>query len=185
MALPRSLIAILALATLTEPGQAGSADDEMLGCMLACLSQTADPDSADYRACSVQNCGPAIADTAEPVWRISRAADGSAHWTWIATAEGRLSVSCKPGGPVIASVEGLGGSPATLRLSVDGRPQPVPVLTRDGVHFCAAMPGSPFLRALADGRVLTASQPGHAITLPLKGSRAALAMLLGRCGLRP
>lgn len=135
-----------------------------------CLAQAPAPAAPD------QVPAPALAQPPGPVW-LADPDRRAAEIRW----QGRsLAYRCDAEGAQII-IEGLGGGGSALSFVVDGQRLDAPFETRNGIHYAEAAVGSPLVEALMAGRqaVIVAGQV--TLSLPLAGSRRAIAQVAAGC----
>lgn len=166
-------------------GHGAQAQEAVAQCTGPCLTGQGPPDSLAYGDCSAPGCAMrrAFGPGGPPGWTVTAQPGGGVYGAEISLDGRSLGYLCRPSGPALVALKGLGGGASELIFQVDGTGVEAPFVTQDGVHYGPAEPGSALLDALMRGRQVVAVAGQITVSFPLEGSRAAIGQAMARCGL--
>jgi hypothetical protein len=181
---------LAAMAAGAGPAPAQMSPEEEQRCVWQCLANSPGAGSRQYDECVERMCmaGPADAPAPEgaprAAWTSGATARGDALYAGVEIPGGRsFSFLCRPGGPGLLAVAGLGGMPDGVGLRVDRQEYGLPFTSENGVLYAQAPPGSQLLRALMNGGAVEVRSEEGSAAFPLGGSGAAIRAALAGCGL--
>lgn len=116
-----------------------------------------------------------------PEWLAGQTNDGRQQFARISRPPHRLTYLCQRGGPDMLMIEGLTGTPETLRLTIDDRPLALRFTAHGPRRSAPAQLGSPLMRALFAGRTVTLSDESGMARFSLEGAERAMRHAISRC----
>lgn len=188
-------VALAALAAVmfgAAAAQAQMSGEEQQRCVWSCLANSPGASSKQYNDCVERYCvaprqsvAPKARTDPARGWTSHRTGNGAAHSAAIEAGGRSLSYICQRGGPGLLAIAGMGGGTRGVAVAIDGRSFRQNFVTRGGILYTDADPGSALLAALMAGNeVRVTGSDGRRAAFPLTGSGAAIRGAMAACGLR-
>jgi hypothetical protein len=116
-----------------------------------------------------------------PAWSAGQGNDGRQQFARITQPPHRLTYLCQRGGPDMLVIEGMSGRVENLRLRIDDQPQALRFMQHGPRRTAPAQLGSPLIRAMFSGKILTVQDDAGSASFALDGAEPAMRQAMGRC----